>query len=86
MKIIRHKNFTKSFKKLPKKIQEKIKKSLYKFEKDPFAKELKNHALKGKYLGKRSISCGGDLRIIFQEKNNYIIVIIIDIVSHSQLY
>ncbi len=86
MKILRHKKFAKSFKKLSTRKQEKVKKALYKFKENPFHEILNNHGLHGKYSGKRSISVGGDLRIIFEEKDEYLLVIMIEVGTHAQLY
>ncbi|KAK3605058.1 hypothetical protein CHS0354_000724 [Potamilus streckersoni] len=37
------------------------------YEQNPFATELRNHALRGEYEGFRSIDVTGDYRIIFRE-------------------
>jgi addiction module RelE/StbE family toxin len=81
-----HKNFTKAFLKLPKKMREKVKETIDIFQKDPHKSELDNHALHGKLTGKRSISVGGDMRIIFVEENNYESVELHDVGTHNQVY
>ena len=84
MTIDYHKDFTKTFKKLPPKVKNQFKERQLLFEKDQFNPILNNHALKGKYQGYRSINIAGDLRAIFQKENQY--VIFVKIGSHSQLY
>jgi addiction module RelE/StbE family toxin len=87
MKIEYHKNFTKQFKKLRKKEQEHIINTLKLFEKNPFAKPLRNHLLKGQLANFRSISAGGDIRLHYYEKEpNNFIVVFVAIGSHSELY
>ncbi len=55
------------------------------FKKDPLNKVLREHALKGRYIGYRSIDIGGDLRALYYLDSN-VIVIFAFIGSHSQLY
>lgn len=59
---------------------------LRKFERDPFDPILKNHALTGKFLGQRAFSVTGDIRIVFEEYNNYILVLVLDVGTHNQVY
>lgn len=88
MKITKIKRFIKSYKKLPKKVQTKFDLKLFEFMKDPFTRELNNHALIWDYLWYRSINVTGDYRAIFKEYPNwsYEFVDFIDIGTHSQLY
>ncbi len=86
MKIQRKKKFRKQYEKLSKKWRKKVDEKLLSFSRNPFTTSLKNHALKGKYQGMRSVSVSGDLRIIFQEKDNYIVVILINLGTHSKVY
>lgn len=86
MRIKYHKNFEKRFKKLPQKLKEKIIQSIKNFAKNPFYKGLKNHPLSGNLIGKRAFSVTGDVRIIFEEYENYVLVIMLDIGTHSQVY
>ena len=51
----------------------------------PFDKDLRNHELKGKWSGYRSISFGGDLRLHFKLiDSNFAYFVAIG--SHKQLY
>lgn len=74
------------YQKLPKLLQKKVETRVRLFVQEPFAPSLKNHALKGKYKDQRSISVTEDLRIVFAEKEDYVVVILILIGTHSQLY
>lgn len=85
MRILRHKNFKKRYKKLDKFLKEKVNLSITKFYRNPFP-SLKNHALKGEMNGRRAISITGDIHIIFEEHDNYILVIMLDIGTHNQVY
>lgn len=86
MQIKYHRVFTKRFKKLPKKLQVKTHEIIEKFTKDPYDKSLRNHPLKGSQQGKRAFSITGDMRIIFEEYENYTLVLILDIGTHNQVY
>lgn len=86
MKIKYHKRFEKQFKKLPEKIQEKVIVTIEIFMSDPYNKKLSNHKLKGVLADKNAISVSSDLRIIFEEFENYALVIFIDIGTHNHVY
>lgn len=87
MTVILSKKFKKQFKKLRVNEKSRVLQSLQKFQKDPFDKTLNNHSLSGKkFLGLRSISAGGDIRLLFEEENSYISVEFITLGSHSHLY
>jgi len=85
MKIIFHKNFEKKYKKFSDKIRQKVKERNILFEKDPYDPILNNHALNGRYMGYRSISITGDIRIIYKflDKDT---VLFSEIGTHSDLY
>ncbi len=86
MEIHYHKKFTKAFLKIPPKIREKVKELIEVFQENPHNPELDNHALHGKQKGQRSISVGGDMRIIFVEENNYETVVLLNVGTHNQVY
>ena len=79
-----HKDFTKDFKKISPKIKKKFQEKLVLFEKDEFDPVLNNHALKGKWLGYRSINVTGDIRAVFKRDTESALFAAID--SHSNLY
>jgi len=85
MRIIFHKNFEKRYKKLPDKIKQKVKEKNIIFEKDQYDPILNNHSLYGKYMGYRSISVMGNIRIVYKflDKNT---VLFAGIGTHSELY
>ncbi|MBD3329920.1 type II toxin-antitoxin system mRNA interferase toxin, RelE/StbE family [Candidatus Peregrinibacteria bacterium] len=86
MKIKFHKHFEKRLKKLSPTIKNKTISAIKCFSEDPFDKKLKNHALRGKLKGKRAFSVSGDIRVIFEEFDDYILVIMLDVGSHAQVY
>jgi addiction module RelE/StbE family toxin len=79
------KGFDKQYAKLAPKVKIKFKSQLSIFVVDPFDATLRNHALKGKYLGYRSIDITGNVRAVYTVKENTIIIFGF-IGSHSQLY
>ncbi|MFH1744778.1 MAG: type II toxin-antitoxin system mRNA interferase toxin, RelE/StbE family [bacterium] len=86
MKIKYHKRFEKQFKKLVPKLKAKTIKAIEIFITDPHHESLRNHSLKGLLISKKAISITGDVRIIFEEFDNYTLVIFLDIGTHSQIY
>ena len=79
------KSFDKQYAKLNLKVKTSFKRRLELFKANPFDVSLRNHALKGKYLGYRSIDVKGDVRAIYTTKGNTIIIFGF-IGTHSQLY
>ena len=79
-----HKNFKKSYDKLPTKLKSKFDERLELFIENPVAVELNNHSLHGKYAGCRSINITGDLRAIYHVRSAGIRFVYID--THSNLY
>lgn len=86
MKINLGKNFIKQYAKLKSKEKDRVDKALLSFKDNPYSKELKNHALKGKMEGRRAISAGGDLRLIFIEEEKYTLILFLEVGSHNQVY
>jgi addiction module RelE/StbE family toxin len=86
MKIRYAKNFDKMFQKLRKNEKTRVNESIFKFIQNPLDPTLRNHALRGKMTGDRAISAGGDLRIIFHEEEDYVIVLMLAVGSHNQVY
>lgn len=78
--------YTKRYRKLPQPLQAKVDDVIRQFYKDPFAPSLKNHKLKGKMSYANAIFVGYDFRIIFQEYNNYTLVLMLDLGTHNQVY
>lgn len=80
------KRFQKQFKKLPHPIQIKADKTIKTFSRKPFTITLKNHALRGEFKGERAISVTSNVRIVFEEENNYKKVTFIRVGTHNQVY
>lgn len=86
MKIIYRKRFIRQFKKLPRKHQESVNGAIDLFQSNPFDESLHNHPLRGNLKGKRSISAGFDLRIVFKEEEDYSVVLMLKVGSHEEVY
>lgn len=86
MQIFFKKGFIKQYQKLKKSDREKVDSALEVFEKNPKDVQLNNHALIGKLQGKRSISAGFDLRIIIKVEGDYVIVTMLAVGTHNQVY
>lgn len=84
-KIEFHKDFKKDFKKLDPKIQNKFWERLELWQEQPTNPLLNNHSLSGNLKGKYSINITGDIRAIYEEKTDTIVIYLM-IGSHSQLY
>ena len=78
------KDFSKQFKVLRSKQKERFYERLYLFKKNPHDKTLRDHALKGKYKGYRSINIEGDLRALYYVMENTLVIFGF-IGTHSQL-
>lgn len=79
------KSFTRQFKKLRAKQQERFYERLVLFKKNPHDRLLRDHALRGKYKGYRSIDIEGDLRALYYIEGDRVVIFAI-IGTHSQLY
>lgn len=87
MKIKYHRTFQKNFKKriLPHlKLVAKFKERLNLKLKDPTNPLLKNHRLKGEKSKYLSFSISGDIRVIYQIKDE--VLLLYDIGTHNQVY
>lgn len=85
MKIVFHRNFEGQYKKLSENIMARVKERTILFEEDPHSFLLNNHALKGKYVGYRSINVTGDIRIIYKLLSGNA-ALFVAVGSHSKLY
>lgn len=85
MKIVFHRNFSKSYRRLTPKLKNQFKRKLKLFLEDPLNPLLNNHALHGAWRRFRSINISGDWRTIYQPVgDDSIEFVIID--THSNLY
>ena len=85
MNIQTTKTFDEQFSKLDIKSKKLFKNRVELFRVNPFDITLRNHALKGRYLGYRTIDVSGDIRALYTVKGN-IVIIFSFIGTHSQLY
>ena len=85
MKLRFHKRFIKGYNFLDQKIKVAFQERLKLFFDNPYHPKLKNHPLKGKWYGYRSINISGDIRAVYK-LNGDEEVIFIAIGSHSYLY
>lgn len=86
MKLYFHRRYRKQYQKLTHVMQIKANIAVKKFVSNPKTPGLKNHALKGEFQGQRAISVTGDVRIIFEEEDNYKRVTLLRIGTHNQVY
>ncbi len=86
MKIRFHKSFFKDLKKLKKKEKQRVKDALRIFEADSCDYQLKNHRLHGVMKDCRAIWAGGNIRLVFMEKDKYVEVIFLSVGSHDKVY
>lgn len=86
MQIFFKKSFVKQYQKLNKSDRGKVDSALIAFEKNPKDTQLNNHPLIGKLIGQRSISAGFDLRIIFKVDGEYVLVTMLAVGTHNQVY
>lgn len=85
MRFLLHKRFKKELQKLSVKDQTRVKERLKFFVVNPHQPQLRNHALKGKFLGYRSIDIKPNLRAVYLELSKEE-VRFIALGSHNQLY
>ena len=80
------KTFAKQLEKAPQSIQDAFCERLTMFLMSPFDPKLNNHALKGKFLGCRSMNITGDWRAIFviTKENDLLEFVLLG--THSNLY
>jgi len=86
MKLEFLKEYQKQFDKLRRNEKTRVQASLRLFLNNPDSPPLQRHALKGEYLGYQSINAGGDLRLLFYEKDDKFTFVFVKVGSHSQLY
>lgn len=79
------KHFDKQYAKLDPKIKQQFKRRITIFASNPFDARLRNHALRGKFMGYRSIDITGDVRALYMIRGDQVIILGF-IGTHSQLY
>ncbi len=80
--------FRKQYDKASVKIRFSFGQKLQLFIKNPHHPLLRNHELKGEYVGYRSINVTGDWRALYSEKgeDKKIVIVFETLGTHSQLY
>lgn len=86
MQIFYHRRYLKHFGKLNHFIKRLTERSIQIFQENHLDPRLHNHPLRGSMSGRRAISVTHDVRIIFEQNNDYAVVLFIDIGTHSQVY
>lgn len=86
MKLFYQKSFLKSYQKLNLQDRRKVDQAIRLFEENPVHPDLKNHHLRGNLAGKRAFSAGFDLRILYREEGDHVIVYLLKTGSHNQVY
>ncbi len=85
MNIDYARSFDQQYKKLPKFRKHQVRDAIELFIDDPFSKALRNHPLKDRWIGHRSITVDNDLRIHYRElKNNWTLMVAVG--THDELY
>lgn len=79
------KAFDKQYARSNSKVKTSFKQRIELFKANPFDTTLRNHALKGRYLGFRSIDITGNVRALYTTQGDKIIIFAF-IGTHSQLY
>ena len=78
------KKFNKQLKKAPLEIKKAFLKKLNFFNQNPFHPLLNNHALRGELRGYRSINITGDLRALYRQTKEKVLLEALG--THSELY
>ncbi len=85
MSIEKGKQFDKQYKKLPEKIQKQFADRLKLYLENKDHSLLHVHSLKGKYKGLWSFNVTADIRVIFDDSYEEVLILV-SIGSHSELY
>lgn len=85
MEIIFHRTFRQQYKKVSLKGREQFQERLQLWLENPTHPSLRMHPLKGRYAGYWSMNINGDIRALYREEGNTIIIFAF-IGTHSQTY
>lgn len=66
--------------------QKRVRRALQLLQADPRNPSLRNHTLRGKHSGMKSISAGYDLRILYRTEANGSIAILMMVGTHDEVY
>lgn len=84
MTVSYSRNFLKRAKRLDAKLRQRLTERIALFMTNPLDPQLRDHALKGRYKGYRSIDVTGDYRVLYLLRGDE--AVFDDIGTHSQLY
>ena len=85
MEVIFHRTFLQQYKKVPSRVQEQFYERLELWLEDSTHPTLCVHSLKGKYTGYWSMNITGDIRALYREEGEEIVIFAF-IGTHGQLY
>ncbi|MEX1048013.1 MAG: type II toxin-antitoxin system mRNA interferase toxin, RelE/StbE family [Akkermansiaceae bacterium] len=86
MEVRRSKSFVRAYASLNSRQQEQVEMAVARFAEDRSNPALRNHRLKGKMRGHHSFSAAWNLRIIYREEDGFVVIILIDVGTHNQVY
>ena len=86
MQLQFNRRFLKQYARLPLVDRKKVDHAILLFRDNPFHPQLKTHKLIGKQKCFYAFKAGYDLRVIFQEKDGFTEVLLLDLGSHDQVY
>ena len=86
MEIKFNRKFRKRYQRFNLKRQLKVDNAINIFRENPFDQRIQNHSLYGGLSGKNAIKADYDLRIVFEEFENYTMVLFVDVGSHGEVY
>ena len=78
--------FEKSLRKLSADLRRKTVLAVERFFENPTDPPLRNHQLQGRLDGLRAFSVSSDIRVVFQEFDGYVVVLMLDVGTHDQVY
>lgn len=84
MTVAYSKSFIKQAKKFSPELRKKLQQRIILFVKNPLDPMLRNHTLKGKYKGYRSIDIKSDVRTLYLQQDKEVIFDAVG--THGQLY
>ena len=79
-------SFKRQLRKLSYMQQKKVDEAIKLFSENPFYPSLCTHKLKGKKKLYYAFKAGYDLRVLFEEKNGFTIIIMVDVGTHDHVY
>ena len=86
MILVRSASFTKDYKNLSNSDKEVVDECLKLFVLNPFNPILQNHSLRGKLKGSFAIKVKYDLRVIYKKEKDFVLVILVAVGKHSDVY